>query len=142
MPRLTLREVPAPTQASEEVVVQEFGTDEESGEPFAVLVRGLTAYEWDLLMARAWRIDPSDNGADPTLSLKDDYNEACLVAAWCSYDDDGRLVFGVDPDDAEARVRALPVQYRPAIRRIHKRVLELSGVARGERPALEEAEKN
>ena len=72
------------------------------------------------------------------------------MAAWCSYDDQGDLTFGVDERAAEAMVGALPAQYLTAISRIHRKVLEISGFGSdedsvstaGQEEAIAGAEKN
>lgn len=139
MTTLTLDKVPAPIEEFEPVEVPEFGTDED-GDPYSVNVRGMTVHEWSLLLRKAFRIE--QNGGEPTYDIPDDYDEHCLVAAICSYDDESRLVFGVDVEDATKRLMRLPRRYRPALRRIHAKALELSGRSESERSSVEEAEKN
>ena len=93
-------------------------------------------------------MDGDRNGAEPTLTLKGDYNEMCTVAALCSYDEAGERVFGTSLEDAEERVRSLPNVYRPAIRRIHRKALVLTGLeqptadGRPQTDEATEAEKN
>lgn len=115
------------------------------GEDLVVKVRAMTVFEWDLLMRSAWSTADAENGEAPTIKLKQDYNEICLVAAMCSYDDEGNLVFGVDIKDANERLRNLHRMYRPDLQRIHKKALEMSGQGYGkgrDEKTAEEAEKN
>ena len=138
----------------EEVPVPEMGIDEDGeagSEELVVLVRAMSVFEWDQLMRSAWTTTETENGETPGLKLKQDYNELCLVAAMCSYDDQGNLVFGVDIQDANERLKNLHRKYRPALQRIHKKALEMSGQGYGSdiqsgqdrnEKTAEEAEKN
>ncbi len=80
--------------------------------------------------------EAADNNGDAlagrSLIFRNDYDEACHVAGWCSLDDDRKLVFGVDKEDAVDRVMRLPYKYRKAITRIHAAVMELTGIREAE----------
>lgn len=136
MPTLTFETLPETTLETRPVEVAEFGS--ENDQPFTVNVRGLTVAEWTLLLRRAFET----NMANGQLSLKDDYDEVCLVAAMCSLDDEGRPVFGRSRAEAEEFLRNLPSEYRPALRRIHGQALALSNHRRDLNEAVEAAEKN
>ena len=132
----------------EDVDVHEFGVDEADGEPFTARVRSLTVSEWELLIKgsldlRAMR---SEDGTKPEIILRDDFDDACLVAAWCTIDDDNKPVFGRNKREAERRVRALPHKYYGAIQRIHQAALRASNITKGEdeqsETQIEKAAKN
>ena len=153
---LTLKTLSVDLPEVSRIPVPEFG-DGEDGEPMEVNVRALTIFEYNSLMRSAftltrgaqqqkksghWRNrrtrtktkkesseDSQDTGnGNMGFALRVDYDEQCLVAAWCTLDDDGKLVFGVDTDDAFERVKTLPYGYRPAIQRIHREALVLSRI--------------
>ena len=108
----------------EQVEVAEFGADDE-GDPYYVNIRGLTVYEWNQILKNAFDVGSARNGKLP--ELRGDCDEICQVAGMVSYDDDHRLVFGTDWIEAQARLQLMPRRYRPALMRIHKKALELTG---------------
>ena len=137
------------------VEVPEFGMGEDD-KPIEVNVRALTVFEYNSLMRSAftltqrgaqqgksknWRTrrtrkadkesseDSQDTGnGQMGFALRVDYDEQCLVAAWCTLDDEGDLVFGINADAALQRVKGLSFSYRPAIERIHRKALVLSHI--------------
>ena len=141
MPTLTLDEVPVVEPVFEVVELAEFG-EAEDGSFYSVNVRGMTVAEWDWMLFHAFdRSLESPNGDGPKVELREDYNEICIVAAVCSFDDEGRLVFGVDRNAAVAYLRGLPHEYRPALARIHGKALRLSSYSGKEEDDVAAAEK-
>ena len=132
----------------EDVDVHELGVDESDGEPFTARVRAITVSEWEILIKGSLDIQAmrGEDGATPEIILRDDFDDACLVAAWCTIDDDNKLVFGRNRREAERRVRALPRKYYSAIQRIHLAALRASNIVtdKDEQPEtqIEKAEKN
>jgi hypothetical protein len=141
MPDLTFNSLPGGEFERERVDVPEFGTVD--NEPYYVFVRGLTAYEWGQLMRLAYNLeDVSRENGQILTTRRADYDEICLVAAMCSADSKGRLIFGETVDDATEKVMNMPREYRPAFVRIHNVALELSGLKLGKDDSVEVAEKN
>ncbi len=127
--KLTLADVPDISDGDNQIVsVPSFGD-------FEVTVRPLTVYEYNTIIRRrvTFFLPANENGdesvAEPQFKFRDDFDEACLVAAWCSLDPAGELVFGIDRDDAEQRVRNLHHRHREDIRTIHRKVADLSEIA-------------
>lgn len=153
---MSLNDVPSIEPYTDRVEVPEFGFDAETEEPLSVIVRSLTLHEHNVLYKQAWELNvvqTEDDGVKPSIKAREEYDEATIVTGWCAIDEDENLVFGVDKEDAVERVKALHVDYREAIRRIHRRCLELSGLReektdKKEKPiitpdkAVERAEKN
>lgn len=133
MPQLTLNKVPKPISAIVEPVkvdVPEFGNN------MFVYVRPLTLFEYRQLFNQAWEWDPDliqedANGKAPIRPARD-YDEATLVAAWCTITKDGVLVFGANTAEAWRRVSGLSPKYRLAISRIHQKVLDISALREGQ----------
>lgn len=137
MPDLTFDNLPTVDLETERVEVPEILTDE-SGDPYYVNVRGLTVHEWHVILQNAFDVSrPAANGETP--ETRDDYDEICQVAAMVSYDDHGRLVFGANWAEAVKLLKNMPRQNRPALARIHRRALALSGFGSS---AEDLAEKN
>lgn len=114
----------------EDVDVHEFGVDEKDGKPYTARVRALTVSEWEIMIKGSLDLKAmreSDNGS-PEVILRNDFDDACLVAAWCTIDDDDRSVFGRNKRQAERRVRALPHKYYGAIQRIYLAALRASNI--------------
>ncbi|MCB1720030.1 MAG: hypothetical protein KDK05_33330 [Candidatus Competibacteraceae bacterium] len=134
---LSLSTLPKVTAASlvEVVEVPEFG------EGMTVNARPLTVEYHSLLgmYLAMMGVDSNQNGGQPPKHAAAAYQ--AMNAALGSYDDDGNLVFGETPDEAIVRVRSLPAQYGPAIRRISAVVTRLTGNNNPQR-SVEEAEKN
>lgn len=140
MPQLTLDKLPGGELERVRVDLPEFGTVDD--EPYFVYVRGLTAYEFGLLIRLTWRIEGfSDDGS--LRRVKDlSHDEICMVAAMCSVNEDGKQTFGKNLDDAVEIVKALPRKYREALVRIHEQAMNLSSLNIGADEAVEDAEKN
>ena len=137
MPDLRFENLPKADLESEKIDVPELLSDDD-GDPYYVNVRGLTVHEWHIILRDAFEMTgQQSNGEMP--EFKNDYDEICQVAAMVSYDDDGRLVFGADWVDAVERLKNLPRQCRPALARIHRKALALSGFGRN---AEDTADKN
>lgn len=146
--KLTLADVPGISGDDNRIVkVPSFGN-------FEVTVRPLTVYEYNSILRRrvTFILPTNDNGEvqeKPQFKFRDDFDEACLVAAWCSLESEtGELVFGTDREDAEQRVRNLHHRHREDIRAIHVKVASLSEIAETEageddrKSPVEEAVKN
>lgn len=129
MPQLKHSDLPEPITAIVEparVDVPEFG------ENIFVYVRPLTLIEYRRLFTQAWAwntdFDQSEPDGQAPIKPVEDYDEATLVAAWCTVEKNGNLVFGADPKEAWERVAELSPVYRTAISRIHMKVLDISGL--------------
>jgi len=141
---LSLDKIPSEVLTTELVEVPEFGY--EDGEAYAVRARAMTVEEFNLVVRRSYTITPAqENGESPSMEMRGDFDEVCLIAAWCSLDDDDNLVFGKTKRLAEQRVRNMPHKYAPAIMRIYSTVLRLSHISRrtedGETESLNDAER-
>lgn len=133
MPQLVLDAVPKPISAIVEpakIDVPEFGKN------VFVYVRPLTLFEYRQLFSQAWEWDPTlvdeDSNGQAPIRPAQDYDEATLVAAWCTVTKAGDLVFGTDTANAWERVSGLSPEYRLAIARIHQKVLEISSLREGQ----------
>lgn len=132
---LSFESIPKDEQRNIIVVeAHEFGVDEKDGAPYVARVRSLTVSEWEILVKgsvdiQATREQRASLGEAGELVLRDDFDDACLVTAWCTIDDDDRLVFGRSKREAERRVRALPSRYYPAILRIYRAALRASNLS-------------
>ena len=141
MPDLTFKSLPGGELERERVDVPEFG--EVDGEPYYVFVRGLTAFEWGQLMRLAYQLeDITRENGQLQATRRADYDEVCIVAAMCSADSKGRLIFGETVDEATETVMNMPQKYRMAFVRIHGVALDLSGLGLGKEESVEVAEKN
>jgi antitoxin component YwqK of YwqJK toxin-antitoxin module len=120
---LSLEQVPDPVGRFEFVETPEFGNDE-SGDPLGVNAHEMTVHKKNVLSSFANKFYEENGELKTKQSLEHD--SACIIAAICSYDDNGNLVFGVDYEDAIGRVEALPEKYRPAVFRIMTTVLKLT----------------
>jgi hypothetical protein len=135
--RISFESLPEIEAKTEIVLAPEFGVDDD-GDSWETLVRGLTIAEYQQLGKMAFDISmssSSDNGQDDgptrTIQLREDHDEMCVVAGWCTIDDEGKLLFGPTDAVAVARVRTLPKsEYQELIERIYDKVLELSGIER------------
>ena len=134
--RISFENIPEIEAKTEIVPAPEFGVDDD-GDSWETLVRGLTIAEYQQLGKMAFDISMSSsaNGQedDPkrTIQLREDHDEMCVVAGWCTIDDEGKLLFGPTDAIAVARVRTLPKsEYQELVERIYDTVLELSGIER------------
>lgn len=144
MSSLSRSTLPETAPEYEKVEVPEFGQDDE-GKPLYVNVRGLSVHDWNMMFraVRSLRPDLSQNGSrGSSLPVTAEYDEICLVAASCSYDDSGHLVFGVNVDEALEMVMGLSGSYWPAVLRIYSKVMAMSRHSWVSEQAIEEAEKN
>ena len=126
---LSIDKIPDEELSTELVEVPEFGYEDD--EPLAVIARAMTVSEFNVVVRRSYQMEPSENENEkPKLSLREDFDEASLIASWCSLDDDNNLVFGKNKRAAEMRVAGLSHKYAPAIMRIYTTVLRLSNITR------------
>ena len=139
MPDLTFDNLPSVDVENERVEVPEIAIDED-GDPYYVNVRGLTVHEWHVILQNAFDVSrPAANGEEP--ETREDYDEICQVSAMVSYDDHGRLVFGANWAEAVKLLKNMPRQCRPALARIHRRALALSGFGANSKETLEDNKK-
>lgn len=117
MPTLRLQNVPDPVNEFEVVdVSQWFGGD--GDEPFTVNVYPLTVRDKNKLTQLTnnfERVTAKDGTVKIAAVPNARHDPSSVIAALCCRDDDRNLVFGVDEDDAIARVEGLPERYRPMI---------------------------
>lgn len=134
--KLSLALVQAITPGREPVVIDV----PEFGEGMTVNVRPLTVADHMLLSALIWK-----RGQDGAVEMKDETERSAVwlpaIAALAAVDDDGALVFGLTRAEAMQRASSLPEKYVPAINRIARAAIELSGLE-DETAAAAEAEKN
>ena len=139
MASLTLKNVPNPLQDSKQVDVSAWFGNDDNGDPFTVNVRPMTVEKKSLLTRYVNEFYLSDDGrweSRPKLEA----DSSAVIAAICTYDDDGKLVFGVDYMDAIHRCEQLPEIYRTCLIALATEVLSLTG--RMDKEAVGEAEKN
>lgn len=138
---LSLKYMPDDPLDMSEVEAPEFGVDED-GENFVVKIRALTVGEFNSVIRRAYVVEAEEQASDGDrpykLGFSEETDEQCLVAAWCSVDDEGNLVFGVTKREAELRVRTLHRKYQPLILRIYQEAWKISKLGL-EAPASDEA---
>lgn len=136
MSALTLASVPNQADESVDVAVPEFGIGED-GEALVVHVRPMTVSTYSLLntLTATVRLNRAKNEWEPAEA----HDASAVIAALCSYDDDGNLVFGTDYWDAVKRVEGLHARYRPAVLRIANAVVEISKL---DGAPIEKAKKN
>ena len=129
MPQLKNRDLPPPIA---EIVGPARVDVPEFGENIFVYVRPLNLIEYRRLFTQAWQwnanFDQSEPDGQAPIKPVEDYDEATLVAAWCTVEKNGDLVFGADRKEAWERVAALSPEYRTAVSRIHMKVLDISGL--------------
>lgn len=115
---LTLGDLPGETDDDwAQVEVPEFGDGK------SVKVRALSVSEWAFLLRQAY---PTGKADEPEFNAA--YDEVAITAALCTYDGQGKRVFGKDMGSAMARTAQLHRKYRPALARIHAQVMRLSEV--------------
>lgn len=145
--KLSLKYVPDPVQEYEVVDVPEFGTDDD-GNDWQVNAYPMTAATQSVytLYISKFEVIEDEDGQKTDERLYAGVNlsrsSMCALAALCSRDDEGELVFGVDYQDAITRVESLHKRYYPAISRIALTVLRLSKDTLNPEKGVKAAEKN
>lgn len=139
MTSLTLKNIPNPLQDFESVDVSAWFGEDENGEPFTINVHGMTVQKKALLTRYVNEFYLADSGewaSRPKLEA----DSSTVIAAICSYDDDGNLTFGIDYMDAIRRCESLPETYRGCLIALATVALRLTGSM--DKEAVDSAEKN
>jgi hypothetical protein len=148
MPSLKLKNVPDPitknSDSFEVVDVSEWMGFDENNEPYTINVYPLTVAKKNILQRTVNTYEKAlDKDGKPTTILVPNFkhDSACVIAALCSFDDEGRLVFGVDYADAVQRVESMLEGYRVMILTLSATAIKQTG-SLNSKIAVEEAEKN